>query len=209
MFDIDRCVQQHRLVSDQVTAEEIKLVLNQLSRIIAAGVDGDVVEFGCYKGTTSLFLQRALQALAPQRKLYLYDSFSGLPTKTVEDQAGLGDEFKPGELCATKRELVDNFRRASLPLPTIKKAWFKDLRAEDLPSKIAFAYFDGDFYDSIKDSFHACANKLAGQASIVVDDYGNEHLPGARRAVDEWCSTNYKRVDSIRLQASLAIIKLN
>lgn len=208
-FDIAKVIAQHQLVSDQVSPEEIRLILMALQQVIVADVVGDVVEFGCYKGTTSLFLMRLLRAIAPQRQLYIYDSFDGLPDKTAADRAGLGQEFKRGELKATKREVIENFKRAGLPLPEIKKGWFADLTPSDVPERIAFAYFDGDFYGSIKDSFAACAGRWMPGAVIVVDDYGNEHLPGARQAVDEWCNAHCNLIKSgPRLQASLAIIQL-
>ena len=33
------------------------------------------------------------------KRLYVYDSFEGLPEKTKEDTSPLGESFKPGELC--------------------------------------------------------------------------------------------------------------
>lgn len=208
-MNIDKLINHHSLVSDQVSKSEIKIILTELNCVLNRKISGDVVEFGCYKGTTSLFLMRLLMGLKSRKKLFLYDSFDGLPDKTEEDKAGLGQEFKRGELRATKREVVENFKRAGLTLPIIKKAWFSDLTSRDVPSEIAFAYFDGDFYGSIHDSFAACNERFMSGATIVVDDYGNDHLPGAARAVDEWVATHRKQIaGKVRLQDSLAIIHL-
>jgi hypothetical protein len=38
----------------------------------------------------------------PQRRLWLYDSFAGLPEKTIEDASGAGQNFRAGELFVTK-----------------------------------------------------------------------------------------------------------
>lgn len=43
-----------KLLSDQVSESEIKVILRELSKTRA--VLGDVVEFGCYVGTTSVFI---------------------------------------------------------------------------------------------------------------------------------------------------------
>ena len=208
-MDINKLVDRHSLVSDQVSKNEIKIILTELKRVLDSCVNGNVVEFGCYKGTTSLFLMRLLEGEHSDKKLFIYDSFDGLPDKTDADRAGLGQEFQRGELLATKREVIENFKRAGLKLPVIKKAWFSNLTEHDVPEQISFAYLDGDFYESIRDSFMACAGRFQPGATIVVDDSGNEHLPGAARAVDEWVSGHRDMVQGkLRLQDSLAIIHL-
>lgn len=209
MIDITKLVDKYALVSDQVSKNEVKLILTELNKVLRAGVPGDVVEFGCYKGTTSLFLARLLVEYKSDKCLWLYDSFDGLPDKTVQDDTRLGDEFKRGELKATKAEVLRNFSHANLPRPVIKKGWFNDVTADDVPGQIAFAYYDGDFYESIRDSFAACNGRFAPGAVIVVDDYTNTHLPGAARAVDEWCQLHQSTIKGrILVRDSLAIIEL-
>ena len=128
-------------VSEQETSKIIEIARNQLE------IPGDFVEMGCYKGDTSLVLAE----MAPGR-LYIYDSFEGLPEKSEADKSVLGENFRGGELYVTKREVKERFLRAGLPVPVIKKGWFKDLGDTDLPPTIAFAFLDGDFYGSIRDS---------------------------------------------------------
>lgn len=206
--EIDKLIKRHALVSDQVSPGEVAIVLTELAKVLDGGAPGDVVEFGCYKGTTSLFLARLLQAYRSSKQLWLYDSFAGLPDKTSQDDTRLGDEFKSGELAATKAEVIRNFSHANLPRPIIKKGWFSDIAGADVPAQICFAYFDGDYYGSISDSFRACAGRFSAGATIVIDDYTNSHLPGAARAVNEWRIANQALVSSFTVQSSLAIITL-
>ena len=202
-------VAKYALVSDQVSKSEIQIILMELDKVLRADVPGDAVEFGCYKGTTSLFLARLLMEYKSDKQLWLYDSFDGLPDKTNQDDTRLGDEFKRGELKATKAEVLRNFKHANLPRPIIKKGWFSDVTSGEVPGQIAFAYFDGDFYDSIRDSFAACGDRFSSGAIIVVDDYTNTHLPGAARAVDEWCRWNRDLIrGNVIAKDSLAIIEL-
>lgn len=245
---IDELLRKHRLVSDQVDPRELKVILREFLRVLENDIDGDAVELGCYKGTTSLFLARILEKYNASvghfssrdrlfgrqkgerdlpvttgemsvssekndtektyRKLYLYDSFAGLPEKTTPDNSRVGDNFKAGELAATKSELIRNFKKENLTLPIIKKAWFKDLTDSDMPNKIAFAFFDGDFYESIRDSFRVTAPHFAPHATIMIDDYQNEALPGAARATDEWLRQNAILVKNFRVEQSLGIIYL-
>src|SRR5690606_6598654 len=142
--------------------------------VIENSVPGDVVEFGCYVGTTSVHLQRFLQGT--DRNLWVYDSFAGLPEKTEADISPAGEQFKAGALSADKAQFTRNFKQANLPLPHIKKGWFLDLAHDDLPEKIARAFLDGDYYHSISDPLKLIWPRLAPGAVVVVDDYLNEAL---------------------------------
>ena len=168
--------------NDQVTEKETERIL-ELARE-ALFVPGDFVEMGCYKGDTSLMLAEVLKK--SEKKLWIYDSFEGLPEKSVEDESVLGENFKGGELFVTKREVKERFLRAGLKLPIIKKAWFRDLTPDDLPEKIAFSFLDGDFYESISDSLKLMTLKMSPGGILVVHDYTNPALPGVKKAVDEW-----------------------
>ena len=168
--------------NDQVSDEEIKQIIKLAKDSL--DIDGDFVELGCYKGDTSLLLAELLKN--SDKKLYIYDSFEGLPEKGAEDESVLGRDFKGGELLVTKREVKERFLRAGLKVPVIKKAWFKDLTDEDLPEKISFAFLDGDFYESIRDSLRLVVPKMVKGGVLVVHDYTNPALPGVKRAVDEF-----------------------
>jgi O-methyltransferase len=189
------------LLSDQVDEREVRVVLRELETVLGREVPGDVVEFGCYVGTTSVFLAGRLKATG--RKLYLYDSFEGLPPKTGEDESPAGMQFKTGELLATKKQLIKNLKQANVPMPVIKKGWFSALTEADVPERIAFAFLDGDYYHSVRDPLSLIWPRLAPGAIIVVDDYANEALPGAARAVDEWLRSHPAH---LAVEHSLAII---
>lgn len=208
MVMISKLLSKYALITDQVDKEELYIILTELDKVLSEGIAGDVVEFGCYKGTTSLFLMRLIMEHSTNKQLWLYDSFAGLPGKTVEDDTRLGDEFKPGELMATKAEVLRNFAHANLPRPIIKKGWFNNLTERDVPARICFAYFDGDFYASIKDSFQVCQAHFVPGAVIVIDDYANDHLPGAKRAVDEWLTKCRYKIKNVKTISSLAVITL-
>ena len=168
--------------NDQVSENETKRILALAQKCL--DVSGDYVEMGCYKGDTSLLL--ADIAKDSEKKLWIYDSFEGLPEKKEADKSVMGVLFRGGELAVTKREVKQRFLRANLPVPVIKKAWFSELVENDLPEQIAFAFLDGDFYESIKDSIKLVAPKMSDGGVMVVHDYTNPALPGVKRAVDEW-----------------------
>lgn len=193
------------IISDQVDTKELRVILCELEKRLQAGVIGNIVEFGCYTGTTSLFIRRLCDAYQFTGEFHVYDSFAGLPEKTAEDMSALGVQFVGGELSASRKVLIENFKKAYLMLPVVHKAWFSDLTPADVPGDIMFAFFDGDFYESINDSFRVCEGKYTDGAVIVVDDYANDALPGAACAADEWASVHGK---SVTTTASLGIIRV-
>jgi len=178
--------------------KNLQLSIRETERVIdlakkSLGVDGDFVEFGCYRGDTSIELARVLRGSGKQ--LHLYDSFSGLPPKSQQDSSALGDRFVAGELPATKADLIRRFQHAGLGIPRIKKAWFSDLAPADLPDSISFAFLDGDFYGSIRDSLNLITPLMSNQSILVIHDYRNPALPGVAKAVDEWNHKHHQRLE--------------
>lgn len=188
---------------NQINLLESKVITVNLQKILAANIDGDVVEFGCYAGATSIVLAKILDGT--NKRLYVYDSFEGLPEKAGHDISPIGQQFKFGELFVSKNQLIKNIKKSGVKMPIIKKSWFNQLTSDDIPTKICFAFLDGDYYQSIKDSFILIENNLSAGSVIIVDDYSNESLPGAKKAVDEWL---FKNPHKLRIEQSLAIIYL-
>lgn len=186
----------------QIPNREAEIIVSEL--IKTANIDGDVVEFGCYAGDTSIELAKALKD-TPDKWLYLYDSFEGLPEKTAADQSSSGWRFQVGELKVSPDTVAHKFKKYGLPDPVIVKGWFDELTDDDLPAHISFALFDGDFYESIKASFEKVTPRLNKGAIIVIHDYRNPDLPGSAKAVNEFVSEHPDEYD-FRLAASLAIL---
>jgi len=200
-----KLLKQFPIISDQVDARELAAILNELERLLTAGKRGNIVELGYYVGMTSLFIRRLMNEYKATDEFHVYDSFEGLPEKTSQDMSVAGDQFVAGALHASRRTLLENFKKAHLEVPTVHKGWFSDLKLNDMPDGILFALLDGDYYESIRDSLKLIENKLLPGAVIIVDDYASEALPGAARAADEWAKRKGYRVQSM---ASLGIIRI-
>ena len=201
-INIPGLIDKFGIISDQVERNELIALLGEFIRVIKNS-DGAIVEFGCYIGTTSLYIRRILDMLEQHNEFYVYDSFEGLPDKRSEDISPLGIQFVAGELQVTKKQFIREFHKAGLKLPVIHKCWFSNLSAEDVPDAISFAFLDGDYYESVMTPLKLIESKLAKNAVIVIDDYGNQALPGAAKAVDEWCRVHRY---TVRVVHSLAII---
>jgi O-methyltransferase len=195
-------IAKYPLISDQVDAAQVRVILEELERILPA-TDGAVVEFGCYIGTTSLCIRRLLDARQDNRQFHVYDSFEGLPPKTANDESRAGDQFQAGELAVSKKQFVAAFQKAGLRTPFVHKGWFGALTTSDVPEKIAFAFLDGDFYESIRDSLRLVLPRMEQGGVIIIDDYAREALPGAAKAVHEQVPAA-----NIRTAHNLGIIRL-
>ena len=192
--------------NDQVSEKETEKILELATG--ALKIEGDFVELGCYKGDTSLMLAGLIVENSVEKsakKLWIYDSFEGLPEKSRRDISALGMDFQAGVLSVTKREVKERFLRANMPVPMIKKGWFSELTEKDLPEKIAFAFLDGDLYESIRDSLKLVETKMITNGTIVIHDYNNPALPGVAKAVNEWLTGRRLKVAFFQ---SLAIVSM-
>lgn len=203
----EELLKRYPIISDQISQASLGVVLRELEKVINRGIVGDVAEFGCYVGTTSLFLRRLMDKLdiSKSRHFYTYDSFDGLPDKSTSDESTVGQQYRRGELYASKSQLLNNFRKAHLDPPIVYKAWFHELSSSQLPSELAFAFLDGDFYNSINDSLALAWPRLVRGGVLVVDDYQREALPGVTRAIDEFARS--KRINIVYAHQIAALEK--
>lgn len=135
---------------------------------------GDFVEVGVYRGGSAQVL--ATVAEEQHRRLFLFDTFTGIPYQ------GAMDHHRPGDFGDTSLEEV----KRAVPSAIIVDGVFPDTlpRAEQLGlGKVALAHVDCDQYQSVL----ACCVELAPRMLLggvmVFDDY--DCLTGARMAVEE------------------------
>jgi len=85
-------------------------------------------------------------------------------------------------MATTEGVLRQNFAKEGLAPPHVHKGFFKDIPEAMYPSQIAFAFFDGDLYSSITDSFNMVYKKLSPGARVMLHDYKWSKLPGVEKA---------------------------
>jgi|GEM_PF-218226 len=171
---------------------QLYVILAKLEEILQQDIEGEIVELGCNAGSTSLFIRRMLNIYKSPKQFHVYDSFEGLPEHT-ENDIGKIQRYK-GECKTTRETFIRNFREANLLCPVINEGWFKEIPDEKYPAKIAFAFFDGDFYTSIIDSFNKVYHKLTKNAVVCFHDYSNENLPGVKKACDDFLKDKPEKV---------------
>jgi len=160
-----------------------EIVLTQLAATIDDGVEGDVVEMGCWQGTTSVLIRSFLDAAGSDKVFHVYDSFAGLPAGGPNDQGVRVLESPFFE--ASVDVLVQRFRSAGLRPPVIHVGWFGEIPQSEMPERISFAFLDGDMYESMRDSLSRVLPVLAPGGRVVVDDWGWRVTPGVEQACRE------------------------
>jgi O-methyltransferase len=175
--------ENNQIDSSIINSEQIKKLIEFLLKSIEENLEGDVVEFGCYVGESSKYLMKTLVETNSNKKLFVYDSFEGLPDLS-EWEKNTG--WRPGTLKTSEEVLISNFKQNNLPLPIIHKDWFKNVPEYKVPEKISFAFLDGDFYDSIYDSLEKVYDKVQDGGYICFHDYKRNDLPGVEAAIKDF-----------------------
>lgn len=165
-----------------------------------AGVEGDFAELGVARGgCASLLGMSAFGANAPARKLWLFDSYEGLPEPGERDYVANGDTGDhvrplPKGSCFGALEEVRSVTLGKFKLPEDRiefvQGWFENTvpATRDKIEKLAILRIDGDWYESTKVCLEGLFDKVQPGGVVIIDDY--DSCIGAKRAVDEFVAAN-------------------
>jgi O-methyltransferase len=150
-------------------------------------VPGDLIETGVWRGGASILMRGYLAAWEMNdRKLWVADSFEGLPVPSLpEDEGWDFSAAKVPILAIPLEEVQENFRRYNLLDDQVQflKGWFCDTLSTAPIDKLAVLRLDGDLYESTMDGLNALYDKVSPGGFIIVDDYGD--FEPCRRAITE------------------------
>lgn len=145
--------------------------IEEMISVAKKSVEGNFVEVGVYKGGTAFHLTNI--AKEQNRKIYLYDTFSGMPFSSKEHN----DFHEIGDFDDTDYDDVKN----ALPYAEVIKGIFP---SSAIPmGKIAFAHIDCDQYQSVLESTKYILPLMNKGGVIWFDDAPD--LEGALLAVEE------------------------
>ena len=170
-------------------------ILDSLNKTIE--IDGDICEFGVAQGKTSKLIAYFIKET--NKKLFLFDSFQGLPKPSEKDQLkddifNLGNMKRyQGKMSHAENKVINelksiNFNNDKL---IINKGFFNEVSKINmkLPKTVSFAYLDFDFYQPTLDGLNYLNNVLNVGGIIIVDDY-DFFSTGVKTSVEEWFNLN-------------------
>lgn len=200
-IDILDFVIQNRLT--MASPERVVATINACKHAIQAGIEGDFVECGVWRGGNSIAAKLTFENCGSDKKVWLFDTFSGMTAPTEKDTTrfsdkSAGDRFDEGqtgehnEWCfASLEDVKANFQLANTDLGGVRFIAgdvTKTLAVDaNLPEGLCVLRLDTDFYDSTKAEMEVLYPRLACGGSLLIDDFG--HWDGARRAVEEYVDT--------------------
>jgi O-methyltransferase len=161
-----------------VNSPDRKYVLLQLLRQAVNSCPGDIAECGVYKGGTAYLLAQTLEKTAAERRLYLVDSFAGMP----ETKAGL-DAHQEGQFADTSLESVRQYL-SPFGNVTYVPGFIPEVLSAVPRHAYCFVHIDLDLHDAIYRSTEYFYPLLQRGGSFLYDDYGFASCAGARAAVD-------------------------
>jgi hypothetical protein len=162
--------------------------------MVNAGLEGDVVECGVWRGGSMMTMAQTLLNLGDSsRNLHLYDTFSGMSAPVKEDgdfAIRKFDQLKTGEdqsdwCCAQLDEVRSNLNQVGYPKGKLNfiRGKVEDTIPDHLPETIALLRLDMDWYEPTLHAMRHLFPRLQSKGVLIIDDYG--HWEGCRQAVDD------------------------
>jgi O-methyltransferase len=163
-------------------------------------IPGDFVECGVWKGGSSMIAALTFARLnAAHRKMYLYDTFAGMPDKDKRDEDSGSGPFQiamgittflrgghSGIFYASVEEVKKNMESTGYPqeLILLVRGLIENTVPGIAPEQIALLHLDSDLYQS---TYHELAHlypRLSRGGVLIIDDY--ENWKGSREATDQY-----------------------
>ena len=142
-------------------------------------IPGALVECGVWRGGSMMAAAKTLLHLGrPDRDLYLYDTFAGMPEPTAEDGAALAKYLNrqsespaEGWLAASEQLVSLNLQSTGYPMDRVHliKGMVEETIPAQAPESIAILRLDTDWYESTRHTITHLFPRLRTGGILVVD----------------------------------------
>ena len=168
-------------------------------------LSGSIVECGVAQGGSAALMGLVTAQTDSHCKLWLFDSYEGLPEPTDEDfeRDLAGKHIRPlhkGACLGTYDQVEDLlFRKLGLDRNDVVmvKGWFQDTLPvnRDKIGDIAVLRIDADWYESTKCCLENLYDNVIPGGYVIIDDYGT--CFGAQKATDEFLAARGLNVELV------------
>lgn len=172
-------------------------IYTSLHHISRNRIPGDIVECGCFLGgSTRFMLDTCLKLGLSDRKIIVFDTFTGFPPDQ-QDSFG-GKPFHPDDFVTPGTDFREQFisNISSHPLSdnvTVVTGMVEEHMPQHPFGDVSLARLDTDFYSSTRTELEILYPRLSSNGVLIIDDYGS--FDGCRRATDEY----FEKLDSCPL----------
>lgn len=180
-----------------VNQERINSLDQCMQVVISTNIEGDFVECGTWRGGLAALMLDHLVRNNLDRKLYIYDTFEGMPAPSLRDDPRALEKYNEtcdGEFSDWCRAGVDvvkqtldavtpEFENHCVLIPGMVEQTLDHYNA----NAIALCRVDTDWYESTKKEFEVLYPRISAGGYMIVDDYTD--WSGCRLAVDEYMDT--------------------
>ncbi|HVC53788.1 MAG TPA: TylF/MycF/NovP-related O-methyltransferase [Stellaceae bacterium] len=182
------------------SVERLYALYKAVEYIIGAGIEGDFVECGVWRGGSLMMMALALQHFGQEgRRLHAFDTFSGMPPPSSRDVRHETGETAAALLARSPRDegtaiwalaAIDtvraNMEATGYPpeLISFHVGMVESTLPAEAPERVALLRLDTDWYESTKHELVHLYPRLAPGGVLIIDDYG--YFRGARQATDEF-----------------------
>ena len=171
----------------------------ELSKLVEKKkIKGAFVECGAWKGGCSAIMAFIAEKAKSNRKIWLFDSFEGMPEATSIDgeeakklsKNKFGGKLEPvgTNLAEIKdcEEILFNRLKLNRDNIIIRKGWFQHAlpKAKEEIGPIAILRIDADWYESTKYCLENLFDNVVSNGYVIIDDYN--YYPGCNHAIDEF-----------------------
>lgn len=157
------------------TGAVVHVVLAEALLSISPKTRGDVVECGVWKGASSASLSLVCEVV--ERKLWVCDSFEGLPDEGMQRHTGLHTGvygyYKPGMFSGSLEEVQANIEALGASEVCSYVPGYFENSLEAVPGPVAFAFLDVDLSGSTRDCLRHLWPKLVEGGAVYCDDAGD------------------------------------
>lgn len=151
-----------------------------LQSLLERNVEGDIAEFGSFKGHSGYLIAQILQEFDSNKKLFLFDTFEEFP----KESHGI-DAFWNQTHQVNFEEVKSKF--LSFKNVTFVKGDFTETFYQTNIDKLSLVYIDCDSYRGTKFLLKTIYDKyLSDNGIMILEDYGHGVLLGNRIAFHEF-----------------------
>ena len=173
-------------------------IIDKFSRA-AKDIPGDFAECGVYRGISAKLI---VKNLGENKRLYLYDTFSGMPSGTNWER----DSMRVGELSDTSESVVKLNLKGYLHNVVITKGIIPNCLDDNSDRKFSFLHLDVDSYSSTYDALKYFYPRISLGGYIICDDYGFLAFKNAaKKAIDDYMAEKIEPVISLGTSQCLII----